>query len=86
MTRRTWGCTDRSLAKCCALRVHVTHSYSRVSITWAFSIRTFRLKWSGRPIIQLRAEPFKACLHETGPSFDFDREISALFVDDVAKV
>ena len=42
-------------------------------------------KWSCRPIIQLRAEPFEACPHETDPSFDFEREISA-FVDDAAKV
>ena len=26
--RRTWWCGDRSLAKCCALRVHVTYPYS----------------------------------------------------------
>ena len=42
-------------------------------------------KWSGRPIIQLRAEPFEACPHETDPSFDFERELRAC-VDDAAKV
>ena len=56
-----------------------------VSITSAFSVRTFRLKWSRPPIIQLRAEPLEACPHETDPSFDFEREMSA-FVDDAAKV
>ena len=45
----------------------------------------FQTKWSGRPIILLRAEQFEACPHETIPSFDFEREISA-FVGDAAKV
>ena len=45
----------------------------------------FQTKWSGRPIIQLRAEPFEAYPYETDPSFDFGREISA-FVDDVGHV
>ena len=45
----------------------------------------FQTKWSGRPVIQLRSEPFEACPHETDPSFDFEREISA-FVDDAAQV
>ena len=45
----------------------------------------FQTKWSGRPIIPLRAEPFEACPHEKDPSFDFEREISA-FVDDATQV
>ena len=45
----------------------------------------FQTKWSGHPIIQLRTKPFEACPHETDPSFDFEREISAS-VDDAAKV
>ena len=45
----------------------------------------FQTKWSGRPIIQLRAEPFEACPRQTDPSFDLEREVSA-FVYDAAKV
>ena len=45
----------------------------------------FQTKWIGRLIIQLRAGPFEACPHETNPSFDCEREISA-FVDDAAQV
>ena len=53
-----------------------TPEYSRVSITSAFSIRTFRVRGSV-VFIQLRAEPFKACTHETDPSADFEREVTA---------
>ena len=55
MTRRRTWCADRSLAKCCALRVHVTHPYSRVSITSAISMRTFRL--SGAVILSYNSGP-----------------------------
>ena len=55
MTRRRTWCADRSLAKCCALRVHVTHPYSRVSITSAFRIRTFRL--SGAVVLSYNSGP-----------------------------
>ena len=41
----------------------------------------FQTKWSGRPVIQLRSEPFEACPHGTDPSFDFEPEVS-VFVDD----
>ena len=41
--RRTWWCAYRSLPRWFALRVHATHPYSRVSITPAFSMRTFRV-------------------------------------------
>ena len=40
--RNLW-CAVRSPAKCYLPMVHVTHPYSRVSITSAFSIRTFRV-------------------------------------------
>ena len=36
----------------------------------------FQAEGGGRPIIQLRAEPFEACSHETDPSVDFEREVS----------
>ena len=45
----------------------------------------FQTKWNSRPIIQLRAESFEACPHETDPSFDFERETSA-FVNDAVWV
>ena len=35
-------------------------------------------KGGGCTVIQLRAEPFEACYHETNPSVDFEREISVL--------
>ena len=41
--RKARWCADQSLAKCCALRVHVAHPYSRVSVTSTFRIRTFKL-------------------------------------------
>ena len=43
----------------------------------------FQTKRGGRPIIQLRAEPFEACLHDTDPSVDFERHVS-VFVDNAA--
>ena len=43
----------------------------------------FWAKGDGRPIIQLRAEPFEACSHETDPSVNFERDDSA-FVDNAA--
>ena len=70
--------------KCCALRVHVTHPYSSLNYL-GLQHTDFQTKWSGRPIIQLRAEPFEACPHETDPSFDFELEMSA-FVGDAAQV
>ena len=64
--RRTW-CTVWSFAMCFALRVHVTHPYhSSVSITSAFIQHSdFQTNRGGRHMIQLRAEPFEACPHET---------------------
>ena len=50
---RTWLRAVRSLAKCSALRVHVTHPYSRVSITSACSNSGFQAKRGGRHIPQL---------------------------------
>ena len=44
----------------CALRVHVTPPYSRVSITSAFSIRTFRLGGAVALSHKLRADSFEA--------------------------
>ena len=43
----------------------------------------FQAKRGGRPIILLRAEPCKACPHETDPSVDFERDVS-VFVDNAA--
>ena len=40
--RRNMWCAVRSSAKCSLPRVHVTHPYSRVCITSAFSMRNFR--------------------------------------------
>ena len=83
--RRSWWCADRSRAKCCALRVHVTQPYSSVSITSTFSIRTFRL--SGAVVLSYNSgsNPLKYAHINTDPSFDFEREVSA-FVYDAAKV
>ena len=44
----------------------------------------FTAKCGGRPVIQLRAEPFEACPRETGDAVDFEREVSAFFVDNDA--
>ena len=35
----------------------------------------FRVKCSGRQMMQLRAEALEACPHDTGLWFDFEREI-----------
>ena len=48
-----------------------------------FQHSEFQAKRGGRPIIQLRAESFEACPHETDPSVGFEREVS-VFVDDAA--
>ena len=40
--RANRGCRVRSSAKCSLPRVHVTHPYSRVSITSAFSMLNFK--------------------------------------------
>ena len=40
----------------------------------------FLAKGGGNPIIQIRAEPFDACLHETGPLVDFKRKVSVFVV------
>ena len=45
----------------------------------------FQTKRGGRAIIQLRAELFDACPHETDSSFDFEREVS-VFVDNTGSV
>ena len=45
----------RSSAKCSALRVHAAHPYSRVSITSAFSTRTFSL--SGAVVLSYNSGP-----------------------------
>ena len=45
----------------------------------------FKAKGIGRPIIQLRDEPFAACSHEAGPWVDLERKVS-VFVDNNAKV
>ena len=36
----------------------------------------FQTNRGDRPIMKLRAEPFEACLHETDPLVDFEREVS----------
>ena len=38
------------------------------------------------PIVQLRPEPFESCPHETGPSFDFEPEVSVFVCVDVSEV
>ena len=83
--RRTWWCADRSLVE--VLRAEgPRHTHVKQSLDYLGLHRTdFQAKWSGRPIIQHRTEPFEACPYETDPSFDFKPEISA-FVDDAAKV
>ena len=85
MTRRGTWCADRSLAKCFVLTaVHVTYPYSGVSITSAFSMRTFRR--SGASVMSYNSGPnrLKAYPLETDPSFDFEREVSA-FVDNAIR-
>ena len=42
-------------------------------------------KYSGRHVVQLRAEPSEACPQETDPSIDFEREVS-YFVDNAAQM
>ena len=42
-----------------------------------------KAKGSGRPIIQLRAEPFEACSHEADPWVYFEPEVSG-FVENAA--
>ena len=48
--RRTW-CTVRRLEKCFALRLHVTHPYSSISITSAFSLKRHDARALKRPPI-----------------------------------
>ena len=43
----------------------------------------FQAKRGGCAVIQLRAQPFEACPHETDPSVDFEREVS-VFVENAA--
>ena len=45
----------------------------------------FRTKRGGQSLIQIRAEPFEACPHETDPSVRFEREDS-VFVGNAAQV
>ena len=45
----------------------------------------FQTKRGRLHIVQLRAEPFGACLQETDASFGFEREVS-VFVDIAAEV
>ena len=49
------------------VRSHVAHPYSKVSITSALSMHTFRM--SGLHAVQLQLEPIEACLPEWDPSF-----------------
>ena len=43
-SRWTCSCPVRSLARMFALRAHITHSFSSVSVTLAFSVRTCRVR------------------------------------------
>ena len=47
--------------------------------------RDFQATGDGRPITQLRAEPFEACPHETDPPVEFERDVG-VFVDDAVYV
>ena len=84
---RAWWCTNGSLVKCCALRVHVTHPYGRLQCLGHLGLQNadFQTTWGRLDIVQLRVEPFEACPHETNASFDFEREVS-VFEDNSAEV
>ena len=92
--RRQWKSTIRRwivrwslwrTAKFFTTRVHVTHPYSSVSITPAFSMRTQQRERSGLHIVQFQFEPIEACPRESGPSFDIWHNVGS-FVDKAAQV
>ena len=62
------------MSPCSALIVHVTYAHSH-------RMRAFRTKRGGRHVMQLRTKAFEACRQETDTSADFEREVSASFVD-----
>ena len=82
--RRNLWCAVRSSAKCSLPRIHVTHPYSRVSITSALHAQ-LQSERGSLHIVQFPLELTVACPCESDPPFDIWHNIGAC-VDKTAQI